>query len=400
VSSRHDGILDKRKRGHAVFFITSNVNEKMLEMLEKEIIPQLLKIHCSEKQRIKMESNPDYPLFTPVFDLEGYSPAFFKRLWEGHRVAVLTYRKHVKEDDLWDEVEFQEVEVSTRLGTTGMKLREKETVISGYSMREVRRLSSSGHQTSIVTTNKILTLAAVAAGMFGRWVQENFFRYFRQEYSFDRIIQYAVDEIDNNVTVVNREYSNLTQSVKKKREQLSRRKADLYDHRLNSPLEEKNEPVSKKMGNWIIKQFQMLENIRSMEDEIEKLIEKRQAIPYKISIGQMSFDSRYVKLHQESKYFMNIIKMICYRAETALADLLANNYRRSDDEIRALVKAIIKQPADIIPDYMNNTLTVTIYPLANNRSLFALANVLETVNNTNTTYPETNLIMSFKIETM
>jgi hypothetical protein len=300
----------------------------------------------------------------------------------------------VKEDDLWDEVEFKETEVETRFGTTEMKLKEKETVISKYPMREIRRLSSNGHQTSIVTTNKILTVSAVAAGMFGRWVQENFFRYFRQEYSFDRIIQYTIDDIDNNVTVVNRE------SVKKKREQLSRRKADLYDHRLNSPPEEKIEPVSKKMSNWIIKQFEIQENIQRIEDEIEKLIEKRQAIPYKIAIGQMSSDNRYVKLHQESKYFMNIIKMICYRAETAIADLLANNYRRSDDEIRALVKAITKQPADIIPDYINDTLSVTIYPLANNRSQFALANLVETVNNTHTKYPETDLTMIFKIATV
>jgi hypothetical protein len=389
------------KEGMPFFFITSNVNEKMLEMLEKEIVPQLLKIHVvGEEQRKKREANRDYPLFTLVFDREGYSPVFFKRLWEEHRIAVLTYRKYVKEDDLWDEVEFEETEVETRMGTTKMKLREKETVISKYPMREVRRLSSDGHQTSIITTNKILTIAAIAAGMFGRWVQENFFRYLRQEYSFDKIIQYTTDEIDNNMTVVNREYSNLTHAVKKKREQLSRLKADMYDHQLNSPPEEKNEPASKEMGAWIAKQFELQENIRNMEIEIEKLIEKRRAIPYKISIGQMSPEDRYVKLNQESKYFMNIIKMICYRAETAFADLLSNNYCRADDEIRMLVKAITKQPADLTPDYIKNTLTVTIYPLANYRSQKALANVWENINNTNTIYPESDLTLFFKIATV
>jgi hypothetical protein len=193
------------KDGMPFFFITSTVNEKMLEMLEKEIIPQLLKVHVpTEEQRKKMEENPAYPLFTLAFDREGYSPIFFKRLWDEHRIAVLTYRKHVKEEDIWEEVEFEEKEIETRLGTTKMKLHEKETSISNCTMREVRRLSPDGHQTSIITTNKILTIVTIAAGMFGRWIQENFFRYLRQEYSFDRIIQYTVDEIDNNVTVVNR----------------------------------------------------------------------------------------------------------------------------------------------------------------------------------------------------
>jgi hypothetical protein len=114
----------------------------------------------------------------------------------------------------------------------------------------------------------------------------------------------------------------------------------------------------------------------------------------------MPLNDRYVKLHQESKYFMNILKMICYRAETALANLLAKNYSRSDDEIRTLVKAIIKQPIDLNPNYTDNTLTVTIYPLANNRSQIALAKVLETVNNTKTRYPDTNLTLLFKIATV
>ena len=154
------------------------------------------------------------------------------------------------------------------------------------------------------------------------------------------------------------------------------------------------------MGNWIAKQFELKENIQNIEDEIEKILQKRNTIPYKISIGQMSPNDRYVKLHQESKYFQNIIKMICYRAETAIANLLAKYYSRSDDKIRSLVKAITKQPADLIPDYMNNTLTVTIYPLANNRSNMALANVLQTLNDTNTVYPESNLTMLFKIATI
>jgi hypothetical protein len=64
--------------------------------------------------------------------------------------------------------------------------------------------------------------------MFGRWVQENFFRYMRQEYAFDKIIQYAVDEIEGNIRVVNREYSNIESQIKKLRNQLVRVTANLY----------------------------------------------------------------------------------------------------------------------------------------------------------------------------
>jgi len=199
--------------GLPFFFITAEVNEKMIEMLEDEIIPRLLELHTvSAEQQKRMDENPDYPLFTLVFDREAYSPALFKRLWDTYHIAVLTYRKNVKDE--WEEADFEEVEVDTGLGKTEMKLHEKEITLDSYSMREVRRLTSTGHQTSIITNNKILTLSLVACYMFGRWVQENFFRYLRQDYDFDRLIQYAVDEIDKTVMVVNREYSNISMKSK------------------------------------------------------------------------------------------------------------------------------------------------------------------------------------------
>ena len=40
----------------------------------------------------------------------------------------------------------------------------------------------------------------------------------------------------------------------------------------------------------------------------------------------MPEQNRYNKLKQESKMLMNIIKMICYRAETAVANELAAIY--------------------------------------------------------------------------
>ena len=48
---------------------------------------------------------------------------------------------------------------------------------------------------------------------------------------------------------------------------------------------------------------------------------------------------------------MNIIKMICYRAETAVANELGAYLKNYRDEKRMLVKQIIHNNADILPDY-------------------------------------------------
>ena len=120
-------------QGLPFFFITAEVNEKMIEMLETAIIPRLLELHTvSEEQQKQMEENPDYPLFTLVFDREAYSPALFKKLWDNYHIAVLTYRKNVKDE--WEEAEFEEVNVDVRLGETKMKLHEKEVTLDDYSI--------------------------------------------------------------------------------------------------------------------------------------------------------------------------------------------------------------------------------------------------------------------------
>jgi hypothetical protein len=141
------------------------------------------------------------------------------------------------------------------------------------------------------------------------------------------------------------------------------------------------------------------EQIQQTESDIKKLTEERKNIPCKILVAQMPLQNRYVKLNKESKYLMNIIKMICYRAETALVHLLAPHYGHADNEIRALVKVITLLSIDLIPDYQNNKLHIYLYPPANNKSREAIANIIDTVNRTNTIFPGTNLSMVFNIAT-
>ena len=55
----------------------------------------------------------------------------------------------------------------------------------------------------------------------------------------------------------------------------------------------------------------------------------------------MPLQSRYNILKQESKMLMNIIKMICYRAETAVANEPGGGLYNAKDDKRMLVKQII-----------------------------------------------------------
>jgi tRNA A-37 threonylcarbamoyl transferase component Bud32 len=340
-----------------------------------------------------MEECEDIPVFTLIFDREAWSPVLFAELWNNYRIAVITYRKNVTGQ--WDESLFTECEVITSMGETAMKLHEQDFCHEQCTMREVRKLCDDGHQTGIVTTNKILSIESIASHMFARWAQENFFRYMRQEYALDKIIQYSVDNLDSNFKVVNPEYNNISYRIKKEREKVSRRKAKLYFYEQQNPLQ-LSQPESAK---WMKNRLEITEAIERMEQQVKVLINKRKEIPYKIPVGQMPETIRYNRLHEESKALQNIIKMICYRAETAFAALLAPYYKRANQEIRALIKSIIHTHINLEVDRINDALKITVYPLANQRSNETVNKICEILNQTNTIYPGTKLKLIYKITT-
>ena len=381
--------------GMPYFYITGQVNEKLKQALEEEIIPRLNSLQQSkEVPDNKGEEDALSPFYTLVFDREAYSPEFFEKIWNQYHVAVITYRKNVK--DRWDEEDFEPYKIETELGEVEMALSEKEVELNGVTMREIRKSNNNEHQTSVITTNYQLSTEKIAQYMFARWSQENFFRYMRQEYDIDKIIQYGVDELNKNIKVVNREYSNLTYQLKKVREKISRRQSKLYlleEESTKTGLEEQS-------AQNITKQQELIEELTSLREEEKRLVNERKKHPYKIPVGKMTEDQRYNKLKTESRHLQNIIKMICYRAETSMANVVGSEYKKSKNEIRALIKSLIFTQADIDPDYELKTLTVTLYSLSTQRDNKAVANLCNLLNETETHYPGTDLKLIFKNTTL
>ena len=66
-------------------------------------------------------------------------------------------------------------------------------------LRQVTRLTETGHQTPIVTSRWDLRAIVVAHRMFERWRQENFFKYLREEYLIDALVDYQVEPDDPTV---------------------------------------------------------------------------------------------------------------------------------------------------------------------------------------------------------
>lgn len=379
-------------QGMPYFVVTGEVNEKMGEMLHDKIIPMLMNDIALPIDDQALLDDPNLPRFTLTFDREGYSPAAFKSYWEDYRIAVLSYNKNVK--DKWPDSEFCEYEIVTQEKTVKMELAEREIELEGFKIREVRRKCEQSHQTSILSTNKKLSITLIALYMFARWCQENFFKYMRQEYDIDRMLYYAVQEIDSEMMVVNPRYSKLTQSLKKTREKISRNQAKLFvlnEENINSELET--------APSFIEKQMKIKKEIEGLKVDEKQTIALRKEQPYKIAIKNMPDEQRYTKLDMEGKLFQNIIKMICYRAETVVAQLIGSDIYAKQDEIRLLIKSIIKTKGDLIPDYQNKTLTVKLYNQSTPRDNYALNKLCELLTDSETIYPGTELRLIYKLAT-
>lgn len=379
--------------GLPYFYIRGEVNEKLLEMLEDKIIPELLEEMPEKYSEQELEADTDLARFTLVFDREGYSPKFFDKIWKDHRIAVITYKKNVT--DQWEESDFQDCEIEVEGNKVVMPLCEKQVDINGASLREIRKLSTDGHQVSVLSTNKKLTLIQVALYMFSRWTQENYFRYMRQNYDFDKMLQYTVEQLDGEIEVNHPRYSKLTYQIGKVREKISRREANLY--RLIEEDIPKN--IVKEYKKNQAKQQVIQNEIEQLREEAFDLVKRRKEYPCKVKIKDMPEQIRYNQLDGESKHLQNIIKMICYRSETAFANLLAPYYKKSVNEIRGLVKKIINTNIDLKPDYENAKLYVTLYTLPTPRDNEPINKILDTLNSSETKYPGTDLTLFYETTT-
>ena len=396
--------------GLPVMVVTGELTEKLTQAIEEYIIPELEKTHILptppkeiaattvEVEEIAKETALDEkstalpedktPACTLVFDREAYEPAFFERLWETKRIAVLTYRKNVK--DKWDESDFKNMDVKVLSNTVTMLICERITVLGGVKFREIRRLNGK-HQTAIITTNWVISTAIAAGKMFGRWSQENFFRYLVMDYDFDKMITYGTEAIDENKEVVNPIYRRLGQHINKVNSEMRKVQAQIYElteQSVDMPLD--------KMEHAINKQADLLELLEKKQVEKDELKKEREGVKRRIVLKDMTEEERYNKLNVESKLFMNIIKMICYRAETAVANEIAPLLNNEKEEKRMLVKQIIQNNADLVPDYEKKTLTVILHSLSAPRFNKAAEQLAELLTKTETVFPGTDLKLIFK----
>lgn len=372
--------------GRPFFVVSKAVTEGLATTLLEEIVPELLAHVPMQPSDAELEADPLLHRFVVVFDREGFSGPLLSKLW-AQRIGAITYRKWVT--DLWPEADFEEVDVPIPGGgNTRMRIASREIVLSlgGRSLRvlEVRRLTDTGHQTSIVTTAKRLRSALVAGRMFCRWCQENFFAYMMQHYDIDGLVQYGSAEIPGTTLVMNPAWRSLDKAVKAETRKLRKVQATL-----GATSMENN-------GVDVQRHAELLQDIQRLESDIAQLRTQRRQTPKKVTVDSLPEDQRPRQLLPLAKMFTDTVKMIAYRAETAIVGLLRQHLTK-EDEARALVRELFVSAADLVPDEQNKTLTVRVHRMACPAHDRAVAAVLQELTELSFHHPETGMRLIYEL---
>lgn len=371
--------------GRPFFVISKAVTEGLAGSLLNDIVPDLLASVPRQPAADELDKDPRLHRFVIVFDREGATHSLLSELWK-HRIGAITYRKSVK--DVWPESEFVEHEVPIPGGgSKRMHLAMRETLVragkDSIPVTEVRRLTPAGHQTAIITTAQRLGNTAIASRMFARWCQENFFAYMMQHYDIDGLIEYGTESLPGTLLVVSAKWRDLDKAVKKTR-QAERKLQALLSKQTLADADE------------IHKKAETVEALQAVQAELARLRTERKATPRKVRIDSLPEDQRPTQLLPLNKMLSDTVKMIAYRAETALVALLRRHLTK-EEEARALVRELLVTSADVEPGDSAKTLTIRIHRMAAPVHDKAIAALLEELTKLGFCHPETGAKMIYTL---
>lgn len=360
--------------GDPLFVVTAEANAGLVKMLP--VILEEVRALVGERR------------LTVVFDRGGYSPALFQKLvTDGF--DILTYRKGrfprvSKNRFSVHRATLDGRRVAYTLADQGVRL------LGGkLRLRQVTRLSESGHQTPILTSRRDLPAVQVAFRMFERWRQENFFKYLREEYLIDALVDYTVVPDDPSREVPNPKRAALDRKLKEARAELARLQAD-YGAEALSNLES-SRPT---MRGFKIAKGKLAHAIRAAMKRIATLETNRATVPSRVPVKDV-VEGQVVKLAPERKLLTSLLKMVAYQSESDLVQQVAPYYRRVEQEGRTLIQSALCGDADI--KVTDRELQVAIAPLSSAHRTRALAALCDQLNRSRTVFPGSRLRLLYRM---
>jgi len=325
---------------------------------------------------------------TIVFDRGGWSPKLFAAMIKDG-FDVLTYRKgHCRRIN---ERRFirRRAKLDGRLVEYLLHDQPVRFLKGGLRLRQVTRLCDGGHQTNVITSRWDLGDIEVAYRMFERWRQENFFKYMREEFLMDALVDYQIEPEDPTRTIPNPERRALDKEIRAARADVAKLERELGAAAASNA--ERRRPT---MRGFKIAHGRLGKQLRKARARVTQLFDQRRDVPKRVEIRDLN-ERAVVKLATERKHLTDIIKMVAYQAESDLIALLRPHYARVDQEGRTLLHELFATAGDI--RVSESELNITLAPLSSPHRTHAAHALCEILDKTATIFPGSRLRMRFAV---
>lgn len=375
------------ERGDPVLAVSGAAKKGM-----KKLVPGLI-----EELRGQGENRP----ITVIFDREGWSPSMFAQLAAMPGVFFLSYRKAGKGKKLpklpagdfalyQDEIDGQAVEfeladrsIHLNYGPRGKRKR--------LPLRQISRRKENGEQTHIVGNDRESDTQLLARRMFGRWGQENFFKYMGDEADFDGLWTYAMENEDGDQQVPNPERKKLAAKLNKVKDRLQDLTCQYGERALGN-----EESRRRTMRGFKIANIDLTQELCQVTEELERMKQRHDSLPAMVPMRQALKGEKLKQVHVETRRLIHCFRIAVFRAESALRELLTPHYQRWRQDGRTIIQSMLQSSGNL--EVEPGVLRVILAPQSAPHRSRALALLCEELNALGTRFPGSDLLLNFSVQ--
>jgi len=199
----------------------------------------------------------------------------------------------------------------------------------------------------------------------------------RQHFAIDALLDYGFEEEDQLREVPNPRRRPAENAWKKARQSHVKLKS-AYAERVLRGLEHSAESIEE-----------------LDEAEVDARKAERDAIPKRITIGELNDEERTVRLPARRKRLSDGLKMLAYHVESDLVRAITPHYCRVKDEGRTLIAAALQSSGDL--EVTDSELRITLAPQSSPHRTRAIAELCRLLDAAEVRFPGTELRIRYAI---
>jgi seryl-tRNA(Sec) selenium transferase len=141
---------------------------------------------------------------------------------------------------------------------------------------------------------------------------------------------------------------------------------------------------------------ELKEEIDQLQNQADHIKKEKKEVPYKVEHSEFPDEQKLGSAISERKALLDNVKMIAYRAETAMANII-RHHMSHPDEARKLHREVYSSDANLLVDKKSEKLTVEIHSMSYHKNDRVVLKLCDRLNNTQTKFPGSNLVLNFKM---